>query len=83
MSASTTTSTSFTASAVRTGPRPCHRHPATRWLAYCDDCTAWHLGRQIAAREAARTRTAPVLTLVHPTGRRPAPRRAAALRPAA
>ena len=81
MSASTTTST---AQALRTGPRPCHRHPATRWLAYCDDCTAWHLARQIAAREVAGTRSAPVLTLVHTTGRRPAaPRRAAALRPAA
>ena len=76
MSASTTT---FTAHPVHTGPRPCYKHTAHRWLAYCDDCTAWHLGRQIAAREAARTRTAPVLTLVVSSGRRPA----AALRPAA
>ncbi len=59
-------------------PLPCLRHSRT-WLAYCDDCTAWHLGRQIAAREAARTRTAPVLTLVTSTGRPPA----GALRPAA
>jgi hypothetical protein len=79
MSASTTTPATFTAHAVNTGPRPCHRHSAARWLAYCDDCTAWHLGRQIAAREAARTRTAPVLTLVTSTGRPPA----GALRPAA
>jgi hypothetical protein len=73
MSASTTAA-AFTARAVHTGPRPCYRHSAHRWLAYCDDCTAWHLGRQIAAREAARTRThtAPVLTLVHSTARRPA-----------
>jgi hypothetical protein len=76
MSASTTT---FTARPVHTGPRPCCKHTAHRWLAYCDDCTAWHLGRQIAAREAARTRTAPVLTLVTSTGRPSA----GALRPAA
>ena len=78
MSASTTTTTT-TAHAVRTGPRPCHRHSAARWRAYCDDCTAGPRGRQSAAREAARTRTAPVLTLVTSTGRPPA----GALRPAA
>jgi hypothetical protein len=72
MSASTTVAAAFTAHAVHTGPRPCYRHSAHRWLAYCDDCTAWHLGRQIAARETAGTRTAPVLTLVHSTARRPA-----------
>ncbi|SDN06764.1 hypothetical protein SAMN05660642_03987 [Geodermatophilus siccatus] len=70
MSASTTTT--FTARPLHTGPRPCSKHTACRWLAYCDDCTAWHLGRQIAAREAARTRTAPVLALVRSTDRRPA-----------
>jgi hypothetical protein len=72
MSNSTAT---FTAHVVRTGPRPCYKHTAHRWMASCDDCTAWHLGRQIAARTA----TAPVLALVPPAGRRPA----AALRAAA
>jgi hypothetical protein len=28
-------------------PTPCLRHPHA-WLAYCDDCTAWHLARQLA-----------------------------------
>ena len=79
MSASTTATAAFTAHAVHTGPRPCYRHSAHRWLAYCDDCTAWHLGRQVAAREAAGARTTPILTLVHSTDRRPA----AALRRAA
>ncbi|MGY1679176.1 hypothetical protein [Geodermatophilus sp. SYSU D01176] len=78
MSASTAP-VAFTAHPVRTGPRPCYKHTAHRWMASCADCTAWHLGHQIAAREAARTRTAPVLTLVPPPGRRPA----AAIRPAA
>jgi RNA polymerase sigma factor (sigma-70 family) len=32
----------------------CTRHGAHRWMAYCADCTAWHLGRQIAARETGR-----------------------------
>jgi hypothetical protein len=69
MSASTATAAAtFTARPVHTGPRPCYTHTAHRWIASCDDCTAWHLGRQIAAR----TRTAPVLTLVPPVGRRPA-----------
>jgi hypothetical protein len=79
MSTSTATTATFTARPVRTGPRPCYAHTAHRWIASCDDCTAWHLGRQIAARDAARTRTAPVLTLVPPIDRRPA----AALRTAA
>ena len=64
MSASTTTTS--------TASRPCYRHTVHRWMASCDDCTAWHLGRQIAARDAAGTWTAPVLTLVPPTDRRPA-----------
>jgi hypothetical protein len=34
-------------------PIPCLRHTERKWLAYCDDCTAWHLSRQIAARDAA------------------------------
>jgi hypothetical protein len=46
-------------------------------LAYCEDCTAWHLSRAIAARDAA-VRDAvvggrpPVLTLVPATADRPA-----------
>ncbi len=52
---------------------PCTRHGAHRWMAYCADCTAWHLGRQIAAREAGRA-TASVLTLVTDAARRPEPR---------
>ena len=51
----------------------CTRHGAHRWMAYCADCTAWHLGRQIAAREADRA-TASVLTLVTDAARRPEPR---------
>ena len=47
----------------------CTRHGAHRWMAYCADCTAWHLGRQIAARA-----TASVLTLVTDAARRPEPR---------
>ncbi|RFU22483.1 hypothetical protein [Geodermatophilus marinus] len=54
-------------------PRPCYRHSG-RWMAYCDDCTSWHLSRAIAARDAAghdhTASTAAVVTL------RPAPRRA-------
>jgi hypothetical protein len=74
MSASTAPTT-VVVSAAPPALRPCYRHSAHRWLAYCDDCTAWHLGRQIAAR----TRVAPVLTLVSPVDHRPA----RALRPAA
>ena len=73
---SATATAVFTAHATQTGPRPCYKH--TRWMASCDDCTTWHLGRQIAARDAD-TRTAPVLTLVRSADRRPA----AALRTAA
>lgn len=32
-------------------PMPCLRHPYA-WLAYCEDCTAWHLSRQFARRAA-------------------------------
>jgi hypothetical protein len=64
-------------------PTPCLRH-SRRWLAYCDDCTAWHLSRAIAARDAAARDTAardtavrdatargtaPALTLVPPADR--------------
>jgi hypothetical protein len=27
---------------------PCIRHHV--WMAYCDDCTDWHLNRQLARR---------------------------------
>ncbi|MGY1823247.1 hypothetical protein [Geodermatophilus sp. SYSU D00079] len=40
-------------------PIPCLRHTERRWLAYCGDCTAWHLARQIAARDAAAGDLAP------------------------
>jgi hypothetical protein len=55
-------------------PTRCLRH--LRWLAYCEDCTAWHLSRAIAARDAA-VRDAvggrpPVLTLVPAIADRPA-----------
>ncbi|HEX2075298.1 MAG TPA: hypothetical protein VHF92_16055 [Geodermatophilus sp.] len=36
----------------RDQPPRCLRH-ASRWLASCADCTAWHLSRQLAARDAA------------------------------
>ncbi len=26
--------------------RPCYRHAAGKWLAYCPDCTAWYLAAQ-------------------------------------
>jgi RNA polymerase sigma factor (sigma-70 family) len=28
--------------------RPCHRHATEVWMAYCSECTAWHLGHQTA-----------------------------------
>ncbi|MGR7027468.1 hypothetical protein [Geodermatophilus sp. URMC 62] len=34
-------------------PRPCHRHPAHRWIAGCADCTAWHLTAQLPLRRTA------------------------------
>ncbi|MGY1763975.1 hypothetical protein ACI79G_21635 [Geodermatophilus sp. SYSU D00779] len=52
---------------------PCPRHGMHRWMAYCADCTAWHLGRQIAVRGAVGP-TASVLTLVTGAARRPEPR---------
>jgi hypothetical protein len=27
---------------------PCTRHAKNVWMAYCSDCAAWHLHRQIA-----------------------------------
>jgi hypothetical protein len=63
-------------------PIPCLRHTERKWLAYCDDCTAWHLARQIAARDAAardttalapRLTAAPRLTVVPAVARGPVP----------
>jgi hypothetical protein len=34
-------------------PTPCLRHSEHKWLAYCSDCTTWHLARLLAARENA------------------------------
>jgi len=31
--------------------RPCARHRTTVWMAYCPDCTAWHLAAEIARRD--------------------------------
>ena len=30
----------------------CHRHATNVWMAYCPDCTAWHLALQMARRNA-------------------------------
>jgi hypothetical protein len=30
--------------------RPCYRHAAGVWMAYCPDCTAWYLPVQITHR---------------------------------
>jgi len=65
-------------------PIPCLRHSERKWLAYCDDCTAWHLARQIAARDAAtrniaardlapRVTATPRLTVVPDVVRGPVP----------
>ena len=32
---------------------PCPLHGAHTWMAYCSDCTTWHLTRSIAQRDAA------------------------------
>jgi hypothetical protein len=32
--------------------RPCYRHAAGKWMAYCPDCTAWYLAAQITHRNA-------------------------------
>ena len=31
-------------------PIPCYRHGVNVWIAYCPDCTAWHLPIQIGRR---------------------------------
>ncbi len=36
--------------ALAPSARPCARHRATVWMAYCADCTAWHLAAQLARR---------------------------------
>ena len=44
-------------------PTPCLRHSEHKWLAYCSDCTTWHLARLLAAREnAARDNAARIPT---------------------
>lgn len=35
-------------------PKPCLRHSQDLCMAYCGDCTTWHVARQIALRNAAR-----------------------------
>ena len=48
-------------------PTPCLRHSEHKWLAYCSDCTTWHLARLLAAREtAARDDAARVPTTTRP-----------------
>jgi hypothetical protein len=48
-------------------PTPCLRHTEHKWLAYCSDCTTWHLARLIAARDnAARDNGARVPTTTRP-----------------
>ncbi|WP_100498909.1 hypothetical protein [Geodermatophilus chilensis] len=32
--------------------RRCARHRATVWMAYCPDCTTWHLAAEIARRDS-------------------------------
>ena len=32
---------------------PCTRHHAHVWMAYCSDCTNWHLSRQRIRRDRA------------------------------
>ncbi len=48
-------------------PTPCLRHSEHKWLAYCSDCTTWHLARLLAAREnAARQNAAGIPTTARP-----------------
>ncbi len=47
-------------------PTRCHRHAVDVWMAYCPDCTAWHLTAQIARRNGGTTARDPVrVTSVH------------------
>ena len=32
--------------------RPCYRHASEVWIAYCPDCTVWHLAVQMTRRNA-------------------------------
>jgi hypothetical protein len=32
-------------------PAPCYRHARTAWMAYCPDCTTWHLAVEVARRD--------------------------------
>lgn len=56
---------------------PCTRHGAHRWMAYCSDCTAWHLAHQLvqrhatAAAEGPRTRAVPLSPMLEATLGRP------------
>jgi hypothetical protein len=44
--------------------RPCYRHAAGVWMAYCPDCTAWYLPVQITRRNvSAGPRVAAELSL--------------------
>jgi hypothetical protein len=54
-------------------PTSCLRHSEHKWLAYCSDCTTWHLARLFAAREsAARENAARENAVRVPTTTRPA-----------
>jgi hypothetical protein len=53
-------------------PTRCHRHAVDVWMAYCPDCTAWHLTAQIARRKGGTTAPGPVrVTSVHEDVREP------------
>ncbi len=54
-------------------PTPCLRHSEHKWLAYCSDCTTWHLARLLAARQNAAgipTTTRPAAPVVVRSDRR-------------
>jgi hypothetical protein len=46
-------------------PAPCTRHARRVWLAYCPDCTAWHLAIQIARRDGLTSAAAPESGMTH------------------
>jgi hypothetical protein len=53
-------------------PTRCHRHAANVWMAYCPDCTAWHLTAHIARGNGGITVRDPVrVTSVHGDVRTP------------
>jgi hypothetical protein len=47
-------------------PTPCLRHSEHKWLAYCSDCTTWHLARLFAARENAARDNAARISMTTP-----------------